>query len=192
MLLGAPITFFFPQQYKKFKLPSTNGQTTPNNFVVWNVFDEQAHNVICGEDWDVEYFVDNLTKMSFIKVIHDMYEPNIEAWCAHVGGPSIQLDSIQRMLPNVAMTYLCLIHMKFVWIVKNDTIQTCWFNKTKLYQRFMLLCVIIFEICVILNFLFILWFFFLNILKAVIYIPSFHILKLFHFFGVEILAKTIM
>jgi hypothetical protein len=36
-------------------------------------------NVIGGEDSDVEYFVDNLTKMSFGKVIHDMYEPNIEA-----------------------------------------------------------------------------------------------------------------
>jgi hypothetical protein len=28
-----------------------------------------------GDDWDVEYFVDNSTNMSFGKVIHDMYEP---------------------------------------------------------------------------------------------------------------------
>jgi hypothetical protein len=35
-------------------------------------------NVIRGEDWDVYYFFNNLTKMSFAKVIHDMYkvDPN--------------------------------------------------------------------------------------------------------------------
>jgi hypothetical protein len=36
-------------------------------------------NVISGEDWDAKYFVDNLTKMSFGKMIHDMYESNIKA-----------------------------------------------------------------------------------------------------------------
>jgi hypothetical protein len=36
-------------------------------------------NVIWGVDWDVEYFVDNSTKMSFGKLIHDMYNPNPEA-----------------------------------------------------------------------------------------------------------------
>jgi hypothetical protein len=35
--------------------------------------------VVWGEDWDVEYFVDNSTKMSFRKLIHDMYDPNTEA-----------------------------------------------------------------------------------------------------------------
>jgi hypothetical protein len=35
-------------------------------------------NVIWGEDWDVESFVDNSTKMSFGKVIYDMYDPNPE------------------------------------------------------------------------------------------------------------------
>jgi hypothetical protein len=35
-------------------------------------------NVIWGEDWNAKYFVNNLTKMSFGKVIHDMYEPNPE------------------------------------------------------------------------------------------------------------------
>jgi len=35
-------------------------------------------NVIWDEDWDVEYFVDNSTKTSFRKLIHDMYDPNIE------------------------------------------------------------------------------------------------------------------
>ncbi len=35
-------------------------------------------NVIWDEDWDAKYFVDNLTKM-FGKMIHDMYELNIEA-----------------------------------------------------------------------------------------------------------------
>jgi hypothetical protein len=36
-------------------------------------------NVIWGDDWNVEYFVDNSTKMSFGKLIHDMYDPNLEA-----------------------------------------------------------------------------------------------------------------
>jgi hypothetical protein len=36
-------------------------------------------NVIWGDDWDVEYFVDNSTNMSFGKFIHDMYVPNLEA-----------------------------------------------------------------------------------------------------------------
>jgi hypothetical protein len=31
-------------------------------------------NVIWVEDWDGEYFVNNLTNMSFGKVIHNMYE----------------------------------------------------------------------------------------------------------------------
>jgi hypothetical protein len=36
-------------------------------------------NVIWGDDWDAKYFVDNSTKMSFGKLIHDMYDPNLEA-----------------------------------------------------------------------------------------------------------------
>jgi hypothetical protein len=33
-------------------------------------------NVIWGEDWDVECIMDNSTKMSFRKLIHDMYDRN--------------------------------------------------------------------------------------------------------------------
>jgi hypothetical protein len=36
-------------------------------------------NVIWGEDLDAKYFVDNSTKMSFGKVIHDMYDQNPKA-----------------------------------------------------------------------------------------------------------------
>ncbi len=36
-------------------------------------------NVIWGEDWDVDYFLNNSTKMSFGKLIHDMNDPNPEA-----------------------------------------------------------------------------------------------------------------
>ncbi len=36
-------------------------------------------NVIWGDDWDVEYFLNNSTKMSFEKLIHDMYDPNPKA-----------------------------------------------------------------------------------------------------------------
>jgi hypothetical protein len=36
-------------------------------------------NVIWGENWDVESFFENSTKMSFGKLIHDMYELNPKA-----------------------------------------------------------------------------------------------------------------
>jgi serine/threonine protein kinase len=36
-------------------------------------------NVIWGENWDAKYFVDNSTKMSFGKLILDMYDPNPKA-----------------------------------------------------------------------------------------------------------------
>jgi len=36
-------------------------------------------NVIWDDDWDAKYFVDNSTKMSFGKLIHDMYDLNLEA-----------------------------------------------------------------------------------------------------------------
>jgi hypothetical protein len=36
-------------------------------------------NVIRGEDWDVYYFLIDLTNMSFAKVIHDMYKVNPNA-----------------------------------------------------------------------------------------------------------------
>jgi hypothetical protein len=51
-------------------------------------------NVIWGDDWDAKYFVDNSTKMSFGKLIHDMYDPNLETWkivqhfmCTLMGSP---------------------------------------------------------------------------------------------------------
>jgi len=74
------IFLFCLQKTKNYKFPLMNGQATSNNFGIWNIFDGQASKfVIWGEDWDVEYFVKNSTKMSFRKVIHDMYEPNPEA-----------------------------------------------------------------------------------------------------------------
>jgi hypothetical protein len=36
-------------------------------------------NVIWVDDWDVEYFVENSTKMSFGKLIHYMYDLNPKA-----------------------------------------------------------------------------------------------------------------
>jgi hypothetical protein len=36
-------------------------------------------NVIWGDDWDAKYFVNNSTKMSFGKLIHDMYDSNPKA-----------------------------------------------------------------------------------------------------------------
>ncbi len=34
-------------------------------------------NVIWGDDWDAKYFVDNSSRMSFGKLIHDIYDPNV-------------------------------------------------------------------------------------------------------------------
>jgi hypothetical protein len=39
----------------------------------------KLENVISNEDWDAKYFVNNSTKLSFGKVIHDIYEPNPKA-----------------------------------------------------------------------------------------------------------------
>ncbi len=39
----------------------------------------QVNKCYMGENWDVEYFVGNSTKMSFVEVIHDMYESNPKA-----------------------------------------------------------------------------------------------------------------
>jgi hypothetical protein len=36
-------------------------------------------NVVWGDDWDARYYVDNSTKMSFGKLIHDMYDLNPKA-----------------------------------------------------------------------------------------------------------------
>jgi hypothetical protein len=36
-------------------------------------------NVVWGDDWDARYYVDNSTKTSFGKLIHDMYDLNPKA-----------------------------------------------------------------------------------------------------------------
>jgi hypothetical protein len=43
-------------------------------------------NVMWGEYWDAYYFLDNSIKMSFVKVIHDMYKmnPNVQKNVQHV------------------------------------------------------------------------------------------------------------
>jgi hypothetical protein len=57
-------------------------------------------NVIWGENWDAKYFVDNSTKISFEKLIHDMYDPDpkpqkiVQTHHAHIDGALIQLDCI--------------------------------------------------------------------------------------------------
>jgi hypothetical protein len=40
---------------------------------------DRLTNVIWGDDQDAKYFVDNSTKMSFGKLIHDMYDLNPKA-----------------------------------------------------------------------------------------------------------------
>jgi hypothetical protein len=42
-------------------------------------------NATWGENWDAKYFVDNLTKMSFKKMVHDtLYDSNPKAQkCTH-------------------------------------------------------------------------------------------------------------
>jgi hypothetical protein len=39
----------------------------------------KLENGIWGEDWDAKYFLNNSTKLSFGKVIHDIYELNLKA-----------------------------------------------------------------------------------------------------------------
>jgi hypothetical protein len=49
-------------------------------------------NAIWGDEWDAKYFVDNSTKRSFGKLIHDMYGRNLKAQGthhAHIDGASI-------------------------------------------------------------------------------------------------------
>jgi hypothetical protein len=65
-------------------------------FEVWNIFNGQADKFHMGEDWDVRYFVENSIRLSFGKVIHDMYELNLEAQIkncltchVHINGASI-------------------------------------------------------------------------------------------------------
>jgi hypothetical protein len=79
-MVGGPIIGFYLQQIKNYKFPSTNGQTTPNNFEVWSIFNGQASKCHTSENWDVEYFIGNSTEMSFGEVIHDMYQSNPKAW----------------------------------------------------------------------------------------------------------------
>jgi hypothetical protein len=90
----APYPFFVHNNLKTTNFPQQMAKEHQKTLWSQTYMVGKFTNVIWGEDWDVEYFVDNLTKMSFGKVIHDMYEFNIEA-CAHVVGASIQLDSIQ-------------------------------------------------------------------------------------------------
>jgi len=52
--------------------------TTTLKFEAYSV--GKLANVIWGDNWGVKYFVDNSIKMSFGKMIHDMYEVNPKAW----------------------------------------------------------------------------------------------------------------
>jgi hypothetical protein len=60
-------------------------------------------NVIWGDDWDVEYFVNNSTNMPFGKLIHDMYDPNPKAQriVQHVVHTLMGLYTIGLHLKNV-------------------------------------------------------------------------------------------
>jgi len=42
-------------------------------------FTSKLANVVWGDDWDVEYFVDNSTNMFFGKLIHNVYGLNPKA-----------------------------------------------------------------------------------------------------------------
>jgi len=86
-----------------------NGQIIANNGLNSKAYSMGKFTIlIWGEDCNVEYFMDNLTKMPFDKVIHDMYKSNLEAQqiVQHVMctlGTSIQLDPTWRTLPKVAI-----------------------------------------------------------------------------------------
>jgi hypothetical protein len=51
-------------------------------------------NFILGDNWDALYFLNCSTKLSFGKVIHDMYKANNFSTCyVHIDGTFIPLDS---------------------------------------------------------------------------------------------------
>jgi hypothetical protein len=52
---------------------------------------DRLANVIWGDDRDAKYFVDNSTKMSFGKLIHDMYDLN---------------PKVQKIVPHIMRTMM--------------------------------------------------------------------------------------
>jgi hypothetical protein len=62
-------------------------------------------NVIWGENWNAKYFVNNSTKMSFGKPIHDMYDWNPQA---------------QRIVQQVVRT---LMGFPYNWITFDECYQ---------------------------------------------------------------------
>jgi hypothetical protein len=85
--------------------PLTNGQANVTILKFEKYLVGKLANVIWGDDWDVKYFVDNSTKMSFGKLIHHMYDLNLEAqkivqhvvctWGLHTIGLHLNLNVIE-------------------------------------------------------------------------------------------------
>jgi hypothetical protein len=111
-------------------------------------------NVMWGEYWNVYYFLDNSTKMSFVKVIHDMYKMNPKAQkisnmpCACCWGLHITRLHLRNVIECNHKLFVVVAYMNYQkWCVLDF-----WFNKMKFYQGVMVSCVITFEIWVILGF----------------------------------------
>jgi hypothetical protein len=109
-----------------------------------------------GRWLDVEYFVDNSTKMSFGKLIHDMYDPNPKVWRT--------IQHVVRTLMGLPYNWITpkkcywrairqfVIVRYGIWCNLHDLSKmTCFglvdFIKTQFCKRIMLSCVIKFEIC---------------------------------------------
>jgi len=73
-----------------------------------------------------DIFLKSSTKMSFGKVIHDMYKANnCLACCVHIDATFIPLDSTWKMLLKVAINCLLLMHMKFGVMHISDMLSIC-------------------------------------------------------------------
>jgi hypothetical protein len=82
-------------------------------------------NVIWGDDWDLKYFVDNSTKMSFGKLIHDMYDPNPDTYIMRtlMGPPWCEYKDKNQKPCWIVMktvkffTYVFFLHFKMMLII---------------------------------------------------------------------------
>jgi hypothetical protein len=77
--VGDPILFFVHGEFGNPNSPQQMAKQHQMTLRFETCLVGKLTNVIWGEDWDAKYFMDNSTKISFGKVIHDMYKPNLKA-----------------------------------------------------------------------------------------------------------------
>jgi hypothetical protein len=90
---GWPLIIFYIWGVRNCKFPSTYNKMTPNNFDVWGIFDGKVYKCHMGR-LGCKLIFWMIQPICFGKVIHDMYEANLEVWriihhvvCTLVGLP---------------------------------------------------------------------------------------------------------